>query len=262
MRQTRPVTRRSIRLCVVAIVFITGTFLSMPFANSVGARAAPVAKRPLRILLIGDSMMFLTAPKIERVLQPQIAGRRVSVVKLGLGGTGLVSRGNFDWNLRVQQFINKENPDIVVALFIGNCPAPLDLDLDGHPLVCETPAIYKAWARASNDLTAIMTSRGAQAVWVLPPPQLTEARMRTVRALRAGYLAIAQTHPGVRYVDAQAVLGGPHGEYLRSVPGPDGTTVRLRTWDTVHVTDEGSRRLGVAIFAELQADIDRGPARS
>jgi hypothetical protein len=239
-----------IRLAVVATAFTTGMFVSTPFANSVAARsvpaslpvaattppsttpaplpvappAPPVAKRPLRVLVIGDSMMWLTAPAVQKVLQPQIAGRRVTVVKLGPGGAGLVSKGNFDWKRRVQQFIETEDPDIVVALFIGSCPAPLDLDINGHPLVCETPAIYNAWARASNELTGIMTSRGAQAVWVLPPPQLTEA--------------------------------------LRSVPGPDGTAVPLRTRDTVHVTDEGSRRLGGAILAEVRPDIDRGPARS
>jgi hypothetical protein len=233
----------------------------VPASLPVAPPAPPVAHRPLRILLIGDSMMFLTAPKVEEVLRPQIAGRRVSVVKLGLGGTGLVSKRNFDWKGRVQQFIDKENPDIVVALFIGNCPAPLDLDADGHPLVCETPAFYDAWARASDELTGIMTSRGAQAVWVLPPPEAFEARTHAAQALRAGYLATTQTHPGIRYVDAQAVLGGPHGEYLRSVPGPDGADVPLRTWDTVHLADEGSRRLGGAIFAEVQPDIARGPTR-
>lgn len=100
------------------------------------------------------------------------------------------------------------------------------------------------------------------AVWVLPPPELGEKRTRGVQALRDAYLTLTGTYPGVRYVDAQAVLGGPHGEYLTSAPGPDGTDTPLRTPDTVHLAAEGIRRLGVAIFAELQADIDRGPARS
>ncbi len=291
MKHTRK-TRWAIRLAVVATAFTTGMFVSTPFANSVAARPVPasapvvetaptttsvplppptttsaplptgrVAHRPLRILLVGDSMMDLTAPGVKDVLQPQIAGRRVSVVSFSGPGTGLLSKKNFDWHKGVQDLINEHDPDIIVAMFTGNCPTPMDLGADGQPIVCETPAFYAAWAHASDLLTGIMTSRGAQAVWVLPPPELGEKRTRGVRALRDTYLALTGTHPGVRYVDAQAVLGGPNGEYLTSAPGPDGTDAPLRTPDTVHLAAEGIRRLSDAIHAEVQPDIDRVATR-
>ena len=96
---------------------------------------------------------------------------------------------------------------------------------------------------------------------MLPPPELKEDTEHGVQALRAGYPSLAQTYPGVRYVDAQAVLGGPHGEYLTSAPGPDGNDVPLRTPDTVHLAAEGIRRLSEAIHAEVQPDIDRAATR-
>ncbi len=283
-------TRWAIRLAVVATAFTTGMFVSTPFANSVAARPVPpsakpvvtapsttsvplpvpsttsaplparrVAHRPLRILLVGDSMMYLTAPGVKRVLQPQIAGRRVSVVSFAGPGTGLLSKKTFDWHKGVQDLINEHDPDIIVAMFTGNCPPPMDPGADGRPIVCETPAFYDAWAHASDLLTGIMTSRGARAVWVLPPPELKEDTKHGVQALRAGYLSLAQTYPGVRYVDAQALLGDPHGEYLVTAPNPEGNEVPLRTPDTVHLAAEGIRRLSEAIHAEVQPDIDRGP---
>jgi hypothetical protein len=218
MKHTR-MTRWVVRVAVVATAFTGGMFVSTPFANSVGARPVPasvprvatappttsvplpvppttsaplpaprIAHRPLRILLVGDSMMDLTAPGVRAVLQPQIAGRRVSVVSFAGPGTGLLSKANFDWHKGVQDLINEHNPDIVVAMFTGNCTPPMDPGVGGRPIVCETPAFYDAWAHASDSLTAIMTSRGAQAVWVLPPPELGAQRTRGVRALRDAYL--------------------------------------------------------------------------
>jgi hypothetical protein len=162
-----------------------------------------------------------------------------------LAGTGLLSRAQYDWITAAERIAAQQHPDRVVALFVGNCRDPAGLD-PAHPIPCFSPEFFAQWQQAAHQITTIFEHDGAHVVWVLPPPMPLGLEARE-QALTHAYLALAATHPGVRYLDGRRVLGTASGRYLSAVRGPHGQPEAVRAADGIHLAAAGAQRLAAAI---------------
>jgi hypothetical protein len=207
------------------------------------ANRAPTPADPLRVLLVGDSVMVDAAPGIEAALEGTAA---VEVASGALPGFGLTSTGTWrrDWAATVA----RTRPDVVVAL-LGAWDAAAAL------------ARGRAWyATVVDDATAVLSAGGARVVWLGWPPTRPPAvagrpepdydvidRERAV--LDATFADIAARHPG----DVAFVSTGPpltlDGAFSAFLPDASGAMVRARKRDNTHFCPAGAERMGRYVLA-------------
>jgi hypothetical protein len=207
----------------------------------------PTATDPLRVLLVGDSVMVDASPGIEAVIEATGVAR---VEPGGAPGFGLTYTKSWrkDWT----DMVARVEPDVVVVL-LGAWDADNAL---AHP-----PEWY---AGVVDDATAVLAKRGARDVWLGWPPTRPPAvagrrepdyghidlQRETVDA---AFQTVAERHPGdVAYVDTGATLSLPDGSFSAFLPDPTtGAMVRARKHDNTHFCPSGAERMGRLVLGAL-----------
>lgn len=122
--------------------------------------------RPLRVLLVGDSLMFDAVPAIEAAF----AATGAAVVRSQPWlGSGLTKTDLFDWRARWPAWVAEFRPDLVVAL-IGAWDVP------GGPRQSDRsppPVAPAGWQAAYRGLVtealSTLASTGAHVTWIGMP---------------------------------------------------------------------------------------------
>ena len=207
----------------------------------------PTAADPLRVLVLGDSIMYDAVPGIEAALES--TGRAVvdGGAVLGFG----LARG-YDWRSEWRRLLLERRPHVVVLMF-GTW--------DHDSALAQPPGWYEALVDEAADL---LTTGGTKVVWVgMPetdrswhvwagpghPPEHGEEGRRYVNGV---YERRAAARPGVAYVDPATIFGGPGGGYEPFLADPDdGLPERARKTDGAHLCPAGAARMGAAVLREL-----------
>lgn len=215
------------------------------------------------VLYIGDSIMNQTSPFAESYLvaQPGVGSAKTKVE--GVNGSGLLTPKILDWQRRAKEMVDTYEPKVVVVLFIGNYS---DTDLwtgsDGQPVPNDYgPAFFSEWGVQAEKLTAILSSRGAEVDWVLPPPLAGDEGGRREASMRQTYEALQTRVPSIKLIDGRIALGGPNGEWVWRRAGVDGGEVTVRQGDSVHITDDGGRLMAQQIALTVGPQLIAARAR-
>ena len=195
------------------------------------------------VLYIGDSIMVQTSPFVEGALVAEPGVDRAKTRADAVNGSGLLTPAIVDWPERARDLIDRYQPKVVVVLFVGNYT---DKDLwtgaDGQPVANDYgPAFFTEWGIQAEKFTTLLSSRGAQVDWVLPPPLAGPEGARRQAGLRATYEELQARVPAITLIDGVKALGGTNGEWVWRRPGIDGGEVTVRAGDSVHLTDDGGR---------------------
>ena len=211
------------------------------------AGRVPTAADPLRVLLVGDSVMVDASPGIEAAIEA------TGVAKVEPGafpGFGLTYTKSWrsDWT----EMVKKVHPDVVVVL-LGAWDADNAL---AHP-----PDWY---AGVVADATAVLAGDGARVVWLGWPPTHPPAvagrpepdygHIELQRdTVDTAFRTVADRHPGdVAYVDTGATLSLPDGSFSAFLPDPTtGAMVRARKHDNTHFCPSGAERMGRLVLGAL-----------
>jgi len=214
---------------------------------------ATTAPRPVqRVLLVGDSVMSQAYEPHQR----RFAAEGVRTVYAGGPASGPLSPQG-DWATQLQAWVAAEDPDVVVLEACCNYTIEPDqryVDADGAVVVPGSGAVVVAWEREVRRLLDLAGDGGARVVLVRFAPVQTNGYYGDmeghVAAVNALYDRLAAELPGVELLDWGTVLA-PEGTYARDVPGPDGSPVRVRLDDGVHLTDAGSDLVAGATVAHV-----------
>jgi len=197
-----------------------------------------------RVALIGDSLMSQPSCAIADGL----AQVGVTTTRHAVPGSGLLT-GSVDWVAQTRLIMQREHPDVVVAIFVGNYPEPFVRDESGDAIRPDTPAFFAAWQARAVALSDVVRSFRVPLYWVSPPP-IDLQPFRRAQRLYAGYRTITKDH----FLDSGKSLAGSHGEEV----GEKETCHRrrvVRSADTVHLTDDGARIYGQQIAHDLTARV-------
>ena len=209
---------------------------------------------PFRVLLIGDSILDQSADAIRSALWAAGASDEISFVTVAIPNTGLLTPELFDWQAEMDRLVDGYDPDLVVALFVGNYKTEnLLRDDTGNEIHAHTPAFWDAWREATHDAMRRLTAGGAAVRWVTPPPMFADELDRSSRELARVYREVAAAWARTEVVDGRSPLADEHGNWLEWVTGPDNTPIPLRVADSVHLSEEGGKRLGTAIAKAILA---------
>lgn len=198
-----------------------------------------------RVALIGDSIMWQASCAIGNSL----AGLGIETSRHAVPATGLLN-GSVDWIAQTQRILAAEKPDIVIAIFVGNYPAPPARDAAGAPITVDSQAFFAAWQARAVQLSGEVHAAHARLYWVSPPPIAWSVLAHADR-LFDGYRAIAGDH----ILESGRVLAGP-GNQLVGTKESCGQPRTLRSvFDGVHLSDDGARIYGEQIAHDLSSQI-------
>lgn len=209
---------------------------------------------PLRVHVAGDSMAQPLGYALQRLV---VDDPRVVVTLDFRISTGLVRSDYFDWPERLASTVdaregppNLPAPEVVVFFVGGNENQNMRVGIQ-TVLLRGTPEWAEAYGERAAEVMDIAGRGGARVVWVGMPvvrdPDFNAAAQR----MNAAVSAAAENRPWVTFVDIWSMFAGPDGGFAPFLPGADGAPVQMRDEDGVHLSEDGTRRVGAAVFRSI-----------
>ena len=235
---------------VAATVPLAAAGASAPTANTATAPAsvftlAPPPERPLRVLLVGDSVMDQAASGFAAAFASTGAAEVRSVAFPGWGLTQ-----DPHWQTDIPEAVSLYRPDVVIATW----------SWDWH-MAQSNPAGYRQMLDQALSLF-LVPGGGVQGVVLLSFPRTgprwgdTEATTAGLERQRQAWNAIAMAevaaHPHtVAYLPAAdaVALGGRFSAWL---PTAQGAWVRARATDDTHLCPAGTARYVGAVLSDVR----------
>ncbi len=219
---------------------------SVPSTTAGPSHRRPTAADPLRVWIVGDSMMQVVGQSLVNGMSPDDAIRAQLDYRVS---TGLTRPDYFDWPARLAELVGADDPDVVIVMFGANdaqgivtAHGPEPFGTDGWL------AEYRVRVDATMDL---LTSRGAVVYWIGQPVMRSERFSARMAALDEVYRSAAEGRPDVVYVDSWPVFAvdGAYSAYL-DLGGP----TLVRQSDGIHLTRAGGDRLAGVVLDRLHQD--------
>lgn len=212
-------------------------------------RRLPSPEDPLRLWMGGDSMMGNVSQAVSRLVA---SDPRISLHTDVRVATGLARPDVLDWPALLAQDLAVSNAEVVVLFYGANDDQ--DMHADGQRVIFGTEPWKAEYARRVGVMLDIAVATGRTAVWigvpVVKPPRLNAGKDLMNDAARAE----AAKRPGVVFIDTSPLYAGADGGYSIDLATADGSIVRVRTRDGVHLTHSGADRLAPLIVDSFAAD--------
>jgi hypothetical protein len=194
----------------------------------------PTAEEPLRVLLAGDSVMADVSLAVASTLND--GGHAVT----RLVTAPSVPRDEATRSLWREQ-LDAYDPEVVVVL-IGVWESMAEGALARQPLGS------RAWERtyrrdALEPYVNLLTSDGAEVIWIGMPPVLNLARQLAFSSMNRAVRHLADASPDLTYVPGDELLARRDGAWADVLLGPQGNPQRVRRLDTTHLCADGAERL-------------------
>jgi uncharacterized protein len=211
---------------------------------------------PVRVLLIGDSIMNQAGVFIEGYLEDNPDVHDVQVRNEARNGTGLLTPHVFDWQAAATKYVDEFRPDVVVVLFVGNYTSDdLWVNEGGVEVKGYTNEWFDEWEGQARTLQETLVSTGADIYWVNPPPMLADEGERRVTYFRQIHRRIAEDWTDTVLIDGTDVLSDDEGNYAFELPDENGVFEQMRTIDSVHLTTAGAQVLAHEICRQVTSSV-------
>ncbi len=221
-----------------------------PTTTTVPGPRVPDRAHPLRVALAGDSVMAGLAPPIKAALETDGAAQVRFVLTPSILRDPAV---RYTWNTQLTEF----DPEVVV-MFVGTWESGVIAKGSG-PDATSDPNWRSTYERDVLDpWVQLITSRGASVVWIANPIVHNDEANAMFGALNAAFRDLPGRWPQVSIVEANPALNGALPGYHDVVSMADGTRIRTRQTDGLHLCSGGAALLGRVLVAHL-ADAFRVP---
>lgn len=189
---------------------LVGSWLAPRVARFLGERALRKHRKPgpVRVLLVGDSITV----NYQRAAASLLSLKGYQVTQAGFPGSGLLDSDICNGR-HAQNLLQYADPDVVVFEYNGNYA------IAGGAAACP-PGVavgsrdwYRQWKAAARLNQKILTSKGADFLWVLNPTVKSEPKRSMIPKINAIYRELAGKR--ARLVDA---WGGFRWHHIRPTP--------------------------------------------
>ncbi len=199
------------------------------------------------VALAGDSMM---AVGLSATLMRQAAGNRnLRIVKAFRSGTGLARPEVFNWMDEYPAMLGTEKPDVVIVAMGAN---------DGQGFVVGDKVLpygSEDWQKVYQDrlasFLAMVGSGGARVVWVALPPMRVAAYDKRVTDINRIAYTVVRQHPEADWWNPVSYISDESGGFREFVTLGNGRTMRIRSSDGIHLSDEGAGLLTTVLIKWL-----------
>jgi peptidoglycan/LPS O-acetylase OafA/YrhL len=220
---------------------------------------APTKTDPLRVWILGDSVMFDSSPGITAALQA--TGRATVVTNSSFGGWGLTTATS--WPEASQQIIEQYHPQMVLGTWSWD-----DTEASLDPKAYET-LLHQAlatWLAPGNGIKLVVLlqfpQRGPSPPSEIDPLATTLKAWALETRQQDAWNAIAKRvvldFPGHAEYLSTNQLFAPDGRFLTWFRTPQGTWVRARKLDQTHMCPYGAAEFGLLIVNDLNRSLHLG----
>lgn len=205
------------------------------------------ADKPERVLIIGDSMMRVTAHAITLALDKHDGVESKSHTSLG---SGLARLEVYDWMAKIDQLVAEFNPDLSIVWFGTNDRQAMKTDTG---IIRETDPGWEAEyaGRIGMVMDKLTAAKGAKVIWlelpVMKDPQITE----NVDLINRLAKAEADKRDAVTFYNTRLILGRKADKYSPNIINNQGRMVTLRSSDGVHLSRPGADRVAADLDKNL-----------
>ena len=208
-------------------------------------RRTPTADAPLKVWMGGDSLMGTISEQVQGMVGGDNRYRFTTDVQVA---TGLVRPDVLDWAAELTAQMDAVDPDVVVLSFGGNDDQPLHGSGDVYYSLF-TPEWQAEYAHRVGIMLDIASKGGARTVvWLGLPAERPENLDGAKEAMNAAAQSEVAKRAHAVYVPLGPALAGPDGGYTDDLTLADGSVIRARSPDGVHLTEEGAAIVAPAIL--------------
>ncbi len=195
--------------------------------------ANPLSHR-YKALLVGDSFMEDITLAIMRNYYNN--DPNIQFISVAKHSTGLCVSTNWNWPKKLEEFMQKHKPDVVL-FFIG--ANDLQNIFDGQRRYSFTSAEWKKkYVEIAESMIDIARKGNAVPIWI-GLPVMSEAYAKWI-PLVSELQHKACANRKIEYVDTVPTLADENGQYQVFMKTPTGEMVRIRKADRYHVDYAGS----------------------
>ena len=195
--------------------------------------AKPLSHR-YKVLLVGDSFMEDITLAIMRNYYNN--DPNVQFVSVARHSTGLCVSTNWNWPKKLEEFMQKHKPDVVLY-FLGT--NDMQSIYDGERRYSFTSAEWKKkYVELAENMIDIARRGNAAPIWI-GLPVMSEAYAKWV-PLIAELQQKACANRNTDYVDTVPTLADENGQYQVFMKTPQGEMVRIRKQDKYHIEYAGN----------------------
>ena len=205
------------------------------------------AAGPERVLIIGDSMMRVTAHATTLALDKHAGVTTKSQTSLG---SGLARLDAYDWIAKVDELVKEFNPDMTVAWFGTNDRQAMQTETG--IINAEDPGWEAEYARRIGVIMDKLTAaKGARVYWLELPVMREKGVNDFVEIINRIAKSEADKRASVTFFATRGILGRKPDAYSPNVIGPTGKMIVLRDSDGVHLSRPGADRIAEALDKEF-----------
>jgi hypothetical protein len=210
--------------------------VSIPLAMPAGR--VPTSRRPLRVMTVGDSLMFDAQPGMKAALE---STGRVYFSNASVLGFGLARP--YPWRSEWKRLIRDRKPEVIIAMW-GGWDIKLYNEIGAD-----------AYRTLLDEAIGILTSGGAHVMFIGLPPSLDGwggVAREVPRDINAFYRALPNRFPNqVTYMNPDPYVA-PAGVPVLEVKQADGSWLRVRKIDFDHFCPGGAARLGYGVLTLMR----------
>jgi hypothetical protein len=175
--------------------------------------------------------------------------KELRAIRAFRAGTGLSRPDTFDWMQQYPQMLGDSKPDaIIVAIGANDGQSFVQ---DGKVLEFGSDAWIAAYRDRLNHFVDLLTKDGAQIIWIgLPPMRIAKYDARMSLINRLAYDTVSQREH-VTWWNAGTLIADPQGQFREYAQRADGSSIRLRAGDGIHLSEDGAGLLAPPLLAWL-----------
>ncbi len=213
---------------------------------------------PLRVLTIGDSLMFDAELGIAAALQ---STKEVTVIGRGFPGWGLINDSHFADDLA--QTIRQTHPQLILGMWSWDNAYALAHPAAYRKLITEAIDVMLTPGNGVDGIAFIQFPTVGPLDAVIDPvarQQQLDAQNAGTRAWTALVTSVASQYPGrVTMLPAASALD-VNGQYSPWLPTVNGGWIRARKTDNTHLCPAGAAVLGAAVTDDLTPMLHLAPS--
>jgi hypothetical protein len=206
-------------------------------------------KRPLRLLIVGDSMAQVFGSSLENLAEATHLIKAKLEYKIS---SGLSRPDFFDWPQRLIDQLVEYDPDATAVLFGANDGQ--NVAVNGKVLEVGSNAWQKVYQARVGRAMGILTRGGRRVYWVGDPIMRDTGYRGRIAMMDHIYEAEAAKHPGVTFINTWHLMANEKGSYSEYLHGGNGDQVLMRAPDGIHLTRAGGDRMAQSVLDVIEKD--------
>lgn len=209
---------------------------------------SPVQAAPKRVLIIGDSMMQVTAHATSLALDKRSGVASKSHTSIG---SGLARLDVFDWMGQAETLVKEFNPDVSMVWFGTNDRQPMQTADKGIVQLTDSAWEEEYARRVGVMMDKLLAAKGSKVYWLELPVMRDEKMTGEVAVINRIAKAEADKRDRVEFFPTENVLTRRPGVYSPMMIGNDGRPIKVRDVDGIHLSREGADRVAASFVKTI-----------